>query len=373
VIYKRGKSGIYSYRFRFAGRMIHESARTRSKTLAREAERQRRRELEERINNVKKRSLPPTFECAAREWQVNRAHRMAANTQSVARLALKHLLPVFGPKLLCDIAPQDITSYQRIRLQSGAQGRTVNIEIAALRQVLKASDLWLPLASKVRMLRERHDLAKALTPEQEHALLGATAETDSACHTATVLALNTAMRKDEIRLLRWGQVDFHKRTLIVGRSKTEAGTGRLITLNQPAFEALVRWASRFPSTRADHYVFPWCEHRQTDATRPTKGWRTAWRNSLKRAGVHCRFHDLRVTCITKLSESQTSDQTIMAIAGHVSRRMLEHYSRIRTDAKRTALDAIAQGPEQAVFGIGVHQNVHQLEDAVSDGSAKPLN
>jgi integrase len=49
-----------------------------------------------------------------------------------------------------------------------------------------------------------------------------------ACHTATVLALNTAMRKDEIRLLRWGQVDFEKRTLVVGRSKTEAGTGRLL-------------------------------------------------------------------------------------------------------------------------------------------------
>ena len=81
---------------------------------------------------------------------------MAVNTQNVARLALKHLLPVFGPKLLCDITPQDIGDYQRIRLQSGAQGRTVNIEIAALRQILKASDLWLPLAGKVRMLRERH-------------------------------------------------------------------------------------------------------------------------------------------------------------------------------------------------------------------------
>ena len=78
MIYKRGKNGIYSYRFRFAGRMIHESARTRSKTLAREAERQRRRELEERINNVKKRGLPPTFERAARDWQASRAHRMAA-------------------------------------------------------------------------------------------------------------------------------------------------------------------------------------------------------------------------------------------------------------------------------------------------------
>jgi hypothetical protein len=31
----------------------------------------------------------------------------------------------------------------------------------------------------------------------------------------------------------------------------------------------------------------------------------------------------------------------MAIAGHVSRKMLEHYSHIRMEAKRTALDAIA--------------------------------
>jgi integrase len=373
MIYKRGKNGIYSYRFRFAGRMIHESARTQSKTLAREAERQRRRELEERINNVKKRGLPPIFERAAREWQANRAHRIAANTQSVARLALKHLLPFFGPKLLCDITPQDISDYQRVRLQSGAQGRTVNIEVALLRQVLKAADLWLPLAGKVQMLRERHDVAKALTPEQEHALLRSTAEADSACHTATVLALNTTMRKDEIRLLRWEQIDFEKRTLVVGHSKTEAGTGRLITLNSLAFEALVRWAGRFSNAQADHYVFPRCENRQVDATRPTKGWRTAWRHALKRAGFHCRFHDLRVTCITKLAESQASDMTIMAIAGHVSKRMLEHYSRIRTDAKRVALDAIAQGTKQSVFGATVHQNVHQLEGIDLEVPGKQLN
>lgn len=373
MIYKRGKSGIYSYRFRFAGRMIHESARTRSKTLAREAERQRRRELEERINGIKKRGLPPTFERAAQQWMEGRGHTVAANTRSVARLAVKHLLPYFGAKLLCDITPRDIEDYQRIRLQSGTQGRTVNIEVSALRQVLKANDLWQPFACKVRMLRERHDVAKALTPGQEFDLLRAAAETDSACHTAALLALNTAMRKDEIRLLRWGQVDFEKRTLTVGASKTEAGAGRLIPLNTRAFEGLVRWASRFPSAKSDHYAFPWCEHKQIDPSRPTKGWRTAWRNALKRASLHCRFHDLRVTCITKLAESQASDMTIMAIAGHVSKKMLEHYSRIRTDAKRVALDAIAQGPEQATFEAGVHQNVHQLENGVSGASAKPLN
>ena len=107
-------------------------------------------------------------------------------------------------------------------------------------QILKAHDLWLPVVGKVRMLCERKDIAKALTPEQERSLIAATAESDSACHTATVLALNTAMRKDEIRLLRWGQIDLEKRTLTVGRSKTEAGAGRLITVNLPAFGALGR-------------------------------------------------------------------------------------------------------------------------------------
>jgi hypothetical protein len=34
----------------------------------------------------------------------------------------------------------------------------------------------------------------------------------------------------------------------------------------------------------------------------------------------------------------------MAIAGHVSRKMIEHYSHIRLEAKRAALDAIAAQP-----------------------------
>ncbi len=53
-----------------------------------------------------------------------------------------------------------------------------------------------------------------------------------------------------------------------------------------------------------------------------------------------RFHDLRHHAITELAEMGLSDPTIMSIAGHVSRRMLDHYSHIRLDAKRQALDAL---------------------------------
>jgi len=219
------------------------------------------------------------------------------------------------------------------------------------------------------MLRKRHDVAKALMLEQECSLLSVTAEANSACHTAAVLALNTAMRRNEIRMLRWRQVDWERRTITIGSSKTDAGAGRLIPLNATALESLLRWASRFPSGEPDHYVFPWCENKRVDPSRPTKGWRTAWRHALKRTGFHCRFHDLRVTCITKLSESQASDMTIMAIAGHVSRQMLEHYSRIRTEAKRAALDSIVA----PAFAVSVHQNVHQVSATDSDRAAKLLN
>jgi Phage integrase family len=56
-----------------------------------------------------------------------------------------------------------------------------------------------------------------------------------------------------------------------------------------------------------------------------------------------RFHDLRHHAITELAESQASDRTIMSIAGHVSQQMLAHYSHVRIEAKRKALDALAAG------------------------------
>jgi integrase len=64
---------------------------------------------------------------------------------------------------------------------------------------------------------------------------------------------------------------------------------------------------------------------------------------VKSSTAGLRFHDLRHHAITELAESQASDRTIMSIAGHVSQQMLAHYSHVRIEAKRTALDALAVG------------------------------
>src|SRR5690349_11017372 len=93
-----------------------------------------------------------------------------------------------------------------------------------------------------------------------------------------------------------------------------------------------------------------------DPTRPITTIKTAWANAKKRAGVTGRLHDSRHTLITELAESGAGDQTIMDIAGHVSRQMLKHYSHIRMKAKREALDAVGKKQQEA-------ENKKREEDA----------
>jgi integrase len=222
MIYKRGKQGLYWYRFRFAGRFIHESARTKSKTLAREAERQRRRELETTWNRVERRALPPTFERASGDWFEKVKPHLAERTEAIYEVALRcHLKPALGTLLLCDIDGSRIGSYQARRKAEKASARTLNKELQVLRQILKRYKLWANLQGDVKFEREHSDVGKALSREEEKNLLVACGS-NALLNAVVTLALNTALRKNEIRTLRWSQIDFEKRTVTVGRAKTQA-------------------------------------------------------------------------------------------------------------------------------------------------------
>ena len=196
---------------------------------------------------------------------------------------------------------------------------------------------------------------------------------------AMVIALNTTMRGCEIKNLRWQDVDLMGRLLTIRKSKTEAGE-RVIPLNKSAYTAILELRELARSRgiqEGRHFVFPARQNGNIDPTTPQKSWRTAWRKVTKAVECpHCgmlqdpkdtcqnenctadmrniksptaslRFHDLRHHAITELAESQASDQTIMAIAGHVSPRMLNHYSHVWLAAKRNALDALSDSFSKA--------------------------
>ncbi|MGP8173468.1 MAG: tyrosine-type recombinase/integrase [Terracidiphilus sp.] len=71
--------------------------------------------------------------------------------------------------------------------------------------------------------------------------------------------------------------------------------------------------------------------------KPLGAWKRAWSTAKRQTAVECRIHDLRHHFISALAQTQTPDVTIQAISGHLSCKMLEHYSHVRVEAKRRAV------------------------------------
>jgi hypothetical protein len=56
--------------------------------------------------------------------------------------------------------------------------------------------------------------------------------------------------------------------------------------------------------------------------------------------VDCVWHDLRHTVATKMAEAGVPESTMLALMGHMSRKMLERYSQIRMKATREAVESL---------------------------------
>jgi hypothetical protein len=110
----------------------------------------------------------------------------------------------------------------------------------------------------------------------------------------------------------------------------------------PLDEHAERYELRFGRIDPRWYLFPFGHLHRLDPARPITTLKTSWTNVRRRSGVDGRLHDARHTLITELAESGAGDETIMDIAGHVSRQLLRHYSHIRMQAKREALEAALQ-------------------------------
>lgn len=371
MLYQRGKEKTWWYRFRFGGRIVHESARTQSKTVAREAEKQRRRQHEESWNQITRRTLPPTFERAAREWLNLKRPHLAPRSVAIEEANLKHLLPTFGRPLIIDIKPEGISRYQQARIAEGAAPKTVNLELGTLRAIMRRNRLWANLQVDVKMLPPGPDVGQAISHEQETRLLEECLKSRSrSLYPAVILALSTAMRYSEIRLLTWKQVDLIGRQVSVGASKTEYGEGRPIPLNDRALHVMSMWADTFPDRQPEHYVFPTekcgaagddfkpCVY-GTDPTAPIGDWKEAWEAARKRAAVACRFHDLRHTACTRMLESGTPLSVVATIMGwspSTTVRMSRRYGHIGQAAQREAVRAL----NGVSFGRGVHQIGNQI-------------
>ena len=258
----------------------------------------------------------------------------------------------FGDVKLSAITASAISRYQQVRHEAGIAGRTINMDVGALFRVLKHCGHGRRLQGHIQSLSEnQHPIGRALTHEEQKRLFDAAMSNPDWEHVflAAVIAANTSMRPVEVKNLRRENVDLIGATVTIARSKN-ATSHRVIPLNQTARKAFARMLERGKSlgvTKPEHYIWPASQWGKIDPTKPTKKWDTAWRRLREKAGLPgLRFHDLRHTIITELAEMGVPDHVMESISGHLSRRMLEHYSHIRLEAKRKALEDLEARREE---------------------------
>ncbi|MCW5976838.1 MAG: site-specific integrase [Bryobacteraceae bacterium] len=367
---ERKQSDTWWYDFNYVGRRIRESAKTTRKTIAVEAEKKRRRELERAYAGIPSekpeeriRTISELLASYRKGYAVNHRDKAALRVKSGSA----HVDRILGALLLPDLTQERIIGYMADRQTEGASNRTINIELGVLSRAIGLP--WRALWPKVRKLEENSDVGRALEPEEERLLLEAAAgnKRSPLIYPFLVTLAWTGMRSDEARLLQWLQVDFEAGEVRVGKSKTEAGAKRVIPMSsvlRAALEHHAGWyAGKLGLIRPEHYVFPFMDRtRPVDAKRPVTSLKKAWHSARTAAGVDCRLHDLRHSFCTKLGEAGVPERTMLDIMGHVSAAMLKRYSHIRAKARREAIEAV----ESRQFSIGVPKVSPKVGDSAAD-------
>ncbi len=373
-VFRYKGSKAWTMDFLFHGQRIRESTGTRSKTLAQKIEDKRRRALEEGAAGIRKQQQPRLLSVAADEWLDLKKATLAPRSVAIEKANLVHLLPELGRKLVCDIDARDIARYQQKRIDAEASPKTVNLEIGTLRAILKRFGQWARLQPNVNMLATRDDIGRAITPEEETALLQACGKSRSRSLVPFVaLAIETGARYGTIRTLQWGNVDFENRCLKWGKDKTTAGTGRVIPLSQRAIATLSFWATHYPERKPEHYVFPaerygaggdkFCAKAyDVDPSKPIGSIKEAWEAAKLRAGrilkgiadkeeteeeipaLVCRFHYLRHTAVSRMLNAGTPIAKVAKIAGWSPAtvvRMAARYGHFSLNDLRGAVECIS--------------------------------
>src|SRR3984893_11742634 len=247
-VFKNGR--FYHFEFQLDGRRHRGSTGTTSKPQAIAEERRERERLEKSYSQVieeeSQEQQRKTIQQAADEFLED--YRAKHQLATYAKNALGHLSSLLEATLLVEITPKVVKRYQADRLKEKAGPKTINDEVQLLIRLCGEQ------GALIRASLRRDKALKLVLPpspgrpysseEKSRMLVEAQKLRTPQMHAALALDLNTGLRDKELREIRWEQIDLvHKKALTVGKSKTEAGTGRVIPLNETAITAMEAHAS----------------------------------------------------------------------------------------------------------------------------------
>jgi integrase len=298
------------------------------------------------------------FSKAAPVWYETHAPHVSAGTRRHYTNCLNRLMRFFGDLRLEEIRIGHLEQYQKLR-SAGEGGMRkagpslVNHELNTLSQILSYAGLWAPIERRYRPMKlPRPKVGCALSPADEQTLFQVASRNPrwKVVYCCSVISAHTTFGPNEIRYLRRRDVDMSSvpPMIHVVEGLKNQYRERGIPLNEIAASAMAKLIARaqeIGATEPDHYLLPHRAPNGTkgfDPTRPISSWRGAWAKLTEAAGLpHLRIYDLRHHAITRLLENPNiSERTVIEIAGHVSRQMLQRYSHIRMKSKVDAVNGL---------------------------------
>jgi len=239
-------------------------------------------------------------------------------------------------RFLASIQGKDIAEYRDRRLKEVAPN-TVRLELALLSHLFTiAVKEWglSGLANPVQQIR------KPKAPEGRDRRLQSgeldrilAASGSAILEGISRLALETAMRQEELAGMTWDLVDLKKKTLVL--LDTKNGTRRVVPLSTEA----VRILSGLPR-RIDGNVWGITPHAISVAwRRAVARARSAYEKDCKEKGTKpdpafladLTFHDLRHEATSRFFEKGLNPMQVAAITGHKTLQMLKRYTHLKAE------------------------------------------
>ncbi|NPT54346.1 tyrosine-type recombinase/integrase [Paraburkholderia elongata] len=214
------------------------------------------------------------------------------------------------------LTPKAVAAYRDERLKK-VKPATVIRELAYLSAIINHArrELDINIANPVALIRKPpspQGRDRVLSADEEARLLAAlvpTGRRNTWLLPATILSLETGMRRGELVELRWTNVNLEGQTAHLPMTKN--GTARTVPLSKKAVATLVA----LPRSIDGRVI-------------PVKGntLHAAFRKACKRARIaDFHWHDLRHTAITRLAQKLPNVIELAAVSGHRSLAMLKRY------------------------------------------------
>jgi integrase len=281
----------------------------------------------------------------------NRSWRM---DESKARNIIRHI----GKRSAASLTQRDVDDYRNLRFAEGGRRgdrpapATLDRETALLKRALnyavKCGQLDRHPLYGVEMLNVPN-VRRVVIDEATFAKLVEAA--DPEFRPILLVAYDTGMRKDEIRTLRWEQVDLKEGYISLSHEDTKTATSRRVYLTSRVIEAI----KQVPRHLESPYVFT--------SSRTGTMWKELRRfftRACERAGVSTEtwFHDLRRSFVTNARRRGVPESVVMRMSGHKTRSVFDRYNVVDdTDVKLAVaqIEAARRKEEELAHRDAEHQ------------------